>query len=63
MSLLMQKNPGQFKRNNGDLFNNFWVNITARSFTDIEEVWAQNASSQQAMIEKEVMREMGSLES
>lgn len=62
MSMLLLKFPGQFKRNNGDFFNNFWVNITARSFTDIEEVWAQNASNQQAIIEKQVMRELGPLE-
>ena len=63
MSMLLKKQGNQFKRDNGDFFNNFWVNITARSFTDIEEIWAQNASNQQAMEEKQIMREMESLES
>ena len=32
--------PGlEFKRDNADFMNNFFTNVTARSFSDIEEHW------------------------
>lgn len=41
MSCLLMKHAGAhgFRRDNADFMNNFWVNIVARSFTNIEEFW------------------------
>jgi hypothetical protein len=36
--LMKHASPGNpFRRDNSDFMNNFWVNIVARSFTNIEE--------------------------
>ena len=62
MSLMVPNSQRSYHRNNGDFFNNFWVNITARSFTNIEQIWEQNAANQEAIIERQVMKELAPLE-
>lgn len=66
MSCLLPKHaPANvtFKRDCGDFMNNFWVNLVARSFTNIEEQWALLASNQQSIHEKSVITELDMLQS
>ena len=50
-----------FRRDNADFMNNFWVNIVARSFTNIEEQWQQAVENKKAIHQKEVLEELGKL--
>ena len=50
-----------FRRDNSDFMNNFWVNIVARSFTNIEEQWQQAVENKKAIHQKEVLEELGKL--
>lgn len=45
MIYLLNKHSGvnEFKRDNTDYMNNFWIKIVATSFTGIEDIWAQTA--------------------
>lgn len=64
MSCLLMRYSGisKFRRDNADFMNNFWVNIVARSYTNIEDFWVLASSNQKAAEEKEVLKELGQLE-
>lgn len=60
--LMKHASPGNpFKRDNADFMNNFWVNIVARSFTNIEEQWQQAVENKKAIHQKEVLDEINKL--
>ena len=45
LTLEMAPNGMSFKRNNADFMNNFFINIVARSFTNIEDLHTNNAEN------------------
>ena len=48
----------QFKRDNADFMNNFFVNIAARSFTNIEEYLKNMYENSEAIKQKETLKEL-----
>jgi len=47
-----------FKRDNADVMNNFFVNIVARSFTEIEEIYRQLRDNKEVQKQQEVLAEI-----
>lgn len=51
--------PGvEFLRDNADVMNNFFIDIAARSFTDVEEVLQNQRENQEAQKTKEALAEL-----
>mmetsp|Transcript_31434 Transcript_31434/g.48056 ORF Transcript_31434/g.48056 Transcript_31434/m.48056 type:complete len:83 (-) Transcript_31434:233-481(-) len=49
------------KRSNSDIMNNYFIEIVARSFTDIEEILFQKFEKTEALKLESQLKEMGSL--
>jgi len=47
-----------FKRDNADVMNNFFVNIVARSYTNIEEVLQARQDNQELQKQRETLKEL-----
>lgn len=62
MPMTVQPAGITFKRDNADFMNNFFVNITANSFTNIEEILRSNAEDSNAKAIKQSLAEISKIE-
>ena len=62
MPMTVQPAGINFKRDNADFMNNFFVNIVANSFTNIEEILRSNAEDTNAKAIKQSLAEISKIE-